>query len=174
MASSDRSGECVAMGVRASLMLACELGDGAPAPDAVSDDVIVQLLVFLGRPQPLAELGLNAAAAAAGEPSHSSDPLSSCCCCSLDHSLYSDDGDKLATSRGKGNVGGRCCTCNGDDRQVLGGCLRLALCMAGGYIWGSVRTKNCRSARPGEREKMREEGPEQQQLAKVRLRSSGF
>ena len=50
------------------VLLACELGDRAPAADAVSNDVIVQPLVFLGRPEPLAELGLHAAAAA-GEPS---------------------------------------------------------------------------------------------------------
>jgi hypothetical protein len=62
--------------VRVAALLACELGDSAPAADAVSDDVIVQLLVFLGRPEPLAELGLHAAAAtaAAGEPSHSPSP----------------------------------------------------------------------------------------------------
>lgn len=33
-------------------------GDGAPAADAVPNDVVVELLVFLGRPEPLAELGL--------------------------------------------------------------------------------------------------------------------
>jgi hypothetical protein len=51
-----------------SMLLACELRDRAPAADAVSNDVTVQPLVLLGRPQPLAELGLHAAA---GEPSHS-------------------------------------------------------------------------------------------------------
>jgi hypothetical protein len=69
------------------VLLACELGDRAPAADAVSDDVIVQLLVFLGRPEPLAELGLHAAAAA-GEPSHSPLPRALSLC-------SDDDGDKL-------------------------------------------------------------------------------
>ena len=36
-----------------------EPGDGAPAADAVPDDVVVELLVFLGRPQPLAVLRLG-------------------------------------------------------------------------------------------------------------------
>jgi len=77
------------------VLLACELGDRAPAADAVSDDVIVQLLVFLGRPEPLAELGLHAAAAA-GEPSHS--PLSL--------SLLRRRRRQIER-RGKGNVGDR-------------------------------------------------------------------
>jgi hypothetical protein len=51
-------------------MLACELGHGAPAPDAVTDDVIVELLVFLGRPEPLSQLLLDAAASGARLPSH--------------------------------------------------------------------------------------------------------
>uniref|UniRef100_A0A0A9F624 Uncharacterized protein n=1 Tax=Arundo donax TaxID=35708 RepID=A0A0A9F624_ARUDO len=49
----------------------CELGHGAPAPDSVTDDVIVELLVFLRRPKPLAELLLNSAAGGGGVPSHS-------------------------------------------------------------------------------------------------------
>jgi hypothetical protein len=51
-------------------MLACELGHGAPAPDAVTDDVIVELFVFLGRPEPLSQLLLDAAASGARLPSH--------------------------------------------------------------------------------------------------------
>jgi hypothetical protein len=57
-------------------MLACELGHGAPASDAVTDNVIVELLVFLGRPEPLAQLLLDAAAGAR-LPSHSCLPRSS-------------------------------------------------------------------------------------------------
>jgi len=68
------------------VLLACELGDRAPAADAVSNDVIVQPLVFLGRPEALAELGLHAAAA--GEPSHSPLPRTLSLC-------SDDDGDKL-------------------------------------------------------------------------------
>uniref|UniRef100_A0A0A9GGI7 Uncharacterized protein n=1 Tax=Arundo donax TaxID=35708 RepID=A0A0A9GGI7_ARUDO len=48
----------------------CELGHGAPAPDTVTDDVIVELLVFLGRPEPLAQLLLDSAAGGR-VPSHS-------------------------------------------------------------------------------------------------------
>jgi hypothetical protein len=43
-----------------------ELGDGAPAADAVADDVVVELLVLLGRPEALAQLVLHAAAGGGG------------------------------------------------------------------------------------------------------------
>jgi hypothetical protein len=58
--------------------------------------MMVQLLVFLGRPEPLAELGLHAAAAAAGEPSHS---------------LYYSDDD------GRAGIKGTINRYNGDDRS---------------------------------------------------------
>lgn len=48
----------------------CELGNGAPATDAVAVDVIVELLVFLGRPEPLAQLLLDTGGRAR-VPSHS-------------------------------------------------------------------------------------------------------
>jgi len=108
-------------------LLACELGDTAPAADAVSDDVIVQLLVFLGRPEPLAELGLHAAAAA-GEPSHSPLPRSL--------SLLRRRRRQIKR-RGKGNVGDRPLPL----AMAIGGCLWLALCL---YVWaGGIYGEAC-------------------------------
>jgi hypothetical protein len=107
---SDRTVVCVRV-------LACELGDRAPASDAVSDDVIVQLLVFLGRPEPLAELGLHAGA---GEPSHSDPPN------------YSDDGrDKKERRSFAMAIALR------SPRLMA----RLLNVWPSWYIWGSVRTK---------------------------------